>query len=135
MAVCRWPLSAKAPNSALSVARSRSASAKTRQGELPASSADSLLRCVAASSMTCWAVAASPANDSRATPGWAISASRAWVPGALRCREPCTMLSAPSGRSAAVAISASSAAGSGAHSSGLSTTVQPAARAGATAQA
>ena len=85
--------------------------------------------------MTCRPVAASPANDSRATLGWAIRASRAWAPGALWWREPCTMLSTPSGRPAAVVISASSAAGSGARSSGLSTIVQPAARAGATARA
>jgi hypothetical protein len=44
-------------------------------------------------------------------------------------------LSTPSGSPALTVISASSAAGSGAHTSGLSTTVHPAARAGATSRA
>ena len=45
----RWPLSANAPNRALSAAWSRSASAKTRPGEFQADPVARALRCVAAS--------------------------------------------------------------------------------------
>ena len=123
------------PNSALSVACSRSASAKMRQAESPASSADRSFRCVAASRMTCRPGAVSPANESRATWGCATRASRASVrapsPLPLQSPVPYTMLTTASGRPAPVVISASSAAGSGVHTYGLSTTVQLATRADA----
>ena len=56
---------------------------------------------------------------------WAISGAPASAP------KPCTTLNTPSGRPASWAMSASRDAVSGAHSDGLSTTVLPAANAGA----
>ncbi len=64
-------------------------------------------------------------NAIRSTSGFATSAAPASSP------MPCTTLNAPSGKPASWAMSASIEAVSGAHSGGLTTTVFPAASAGA----
>ena len=66
-----------------------------------------------------------PVNAIRSTSGFATSAAPASSP------IPCTTLNAPSGSPASCAMSASIDAVSGAHSGGFSTTVFPAASAGA----
>ena len=127
-AVHRSPFSENTPNSALSVAWSRSASAKMTHGDLPPSSIDRPLRCGAAAAMIVRPVPVSPVNEMRGTPGCATSAAPATSP------MPCTRLNTPSGRPALVMISGSRLADSGVHSAGLSTTVQPDASAGASFQ-
>jgi hypothetical protein len=67
-----------------------------------------------------------PVNEIMSTPGCLTSASPAF------CPVPVTRLNTPLGRPAVSITSASTKAFSGATSEGLSTTVQPAASAGAT---
>jgi hypothetical protein len=66
-----------------------------------------------------------PVNDSLSTIGWLISASPVGSPG------PVTMLSTPGGSPASVISAAGRSTAKVAYSDGLSTTVQPAASAGA----
>ena len=74
------------------------------------------------------AVSTEPVNEMRAIPGWATSAEPASSP------MPWTTLKTPGGKPASEAKSARSEHVSGAHSGGLRTAVQPAARAGPTFQ-
>ena len=76
----------------------------------------------------CRAVSGEPVNETRRTRGSATSAAPISSP------MPCTMLKTPGGSSASSTRSASSEHESGDHSAGLSTTVQPAASAGAVFQ-
>ncbi len=71
-------------------------------------------------------VAVEPVNETRSTSGWAASAAPTTGP------VPVTRLSTPGGRPASSTASKSRYAVSGVSSAGLSTTVQPAARAAAT---
>ncbi len=112
-------------STALATARSRSASANTMNGDLPPSSSDSGVRLAAAALAMIRAVGTDPVKEIRRTPGWATSAAPASSP------YPCTTLSTPSGRPASAAMSHRSEAVSGDHSDGFSTTVSPAASAGA----
>ena len=73
-------------------------------------------------------VVVSPVKQMRLTPGWADNAAPAASP------NPCTTLNTPSGRPASCMTDASRVALNGDHSAGLSTTVLPAARAGAIRQ-
>ncbi len=86
------------------------------------------MRFAAAVAAMCRAVGTEPVKLMRRTSGWLFRASPTSEP------YPCTTLSTPAGRPASAAMSASSEAVSGDHSAGLSTTVLPAARAGATFQ-
>ena len=70
-------------------------------------------------------VAVSPVNEITGTSGWATSAAPASSP------TPCTMLNTPGGTPASSMISGNRLAVSGVSSAGLSTTVHPAARHGA----
>src|SRR5689334_12804209 len=94
-------------------------------GFLPPSSAvNGTTFCAAATPM--WrAVSVEPVNETRRTSGCDTSAAPASSP------MPCTTLNTPGGSPASSASSASSEQDSGDHSAGLSTTVQPAASAGA----
>ena len=67
-----------------------------------------------------------PVNETMSTPGWEAMASPTTGP------NPVTRLNTPAGSPTCSKISASTKALSGATSLGLSTTVHPAARAGAT---
>src|SRR5687767_15657839 len=64
-AVQRSPLREKTPNRAESMAASRSASAKTTQGDLPPSSMDRPLRLAAALRKMVWPVVVSPVKEIR----------------------------------------------------------------------
>ena len=74
------------------------------------------------------AVSGEPVKLMRRTRGATVRAAPTSAP------TPCTRLNAPGGRPASAVRSASSDADSGDHSAGLSTTLLPAARAGATFQ-
>ena len=97
-------------------------------GDFPPSSIDRPLRLSAADFMMIFPVVVSPVNEISGTSGCATRAAPASSP------MPWTMLNTPSGTPASVMISGSSDADSGVHSAGLSTTVQPDARAGASFQ-
>ena len=105
-----------------------SASANTISGLLPPSSAVNGTRLRAAATPMWRAVSGEPVNDTRRTRGSATSAAPTSSP------MPWTRLKTPGGRSASATRSASSEHESGDHSAGLSTTVQPAASAGAVFQ-
>src|SRR5690242_14607163 len=96
-------------------ARGRSASGRTTLGDLPPSSAATRLP-----------ARVEPVNETMSTPSCDAIASPTTGPG------PDTRLNTPDGNPASSMMSASAYAASGATSLGLSTTVQPAARAGAT---
>ena len=78
--------------------------------------------------MMIWPVVVSPVKEISGTSGCATRAAPASSP------MPWTMLKTPSGTPASAMISGSRLADSGVHSAGLSTTVQPAARLGASFQ-
>ncbi len=113
---------------AVSTARSRSASAKTRNGLFPPSSNETGVRFAAAARAISRAVSTEPVKEIRARPGCATSAAPASSP------IPWTTFRTPGGRPASRAISPRSDAVSGDHSAGLRTAVQPAASAGPTFQ-
>jgi len=97
-------------------------------GLLPPSSSVTRFTVPAASRMIHWPTSVEPVKAILSTSGWRTSAAPAVAPG------PGTTLSAPGGKPAASAISPSSRAVRGVSCAGLSTTVQPAASAGATFQ-
>ena len=102
-----------------------SASANATNGDLPPSSSETGVRLAPADAATSLPVGTEPVNAIRSTSGFATSAAPASSP------IPWTTLNAPSGNPASCAMSASIDAVSGAHSGGLTTTVFPAASAGA----
>ena len=124
----RSPFSEKTPNSVESIAASRSASANTTAGDLPPSSIESPLSIGAALAKISWPVLLSPVNEISGTPGCLTSASPASSP------SPFTRLNTPPGVRPPRRSSAHRLADSGVNSAGLSTTVQPEARAGASFQ-
>ena len=109
-------------------AASRSASSNTSSGFLPPSSAVKGTMFRAAAVPMARAVSVEPVNDTRRISGCETSAAPASSP------IPCTTLKTPGGNPASSASSASSEHDSGDHSAGFSTTVQPAASAGAVFQ-
>ncbi len=102
-----------------------SASSKTTTGDLPPSSIEERFNVAAPAAMIACPVLVSPVKQIRSTPGCAASAAPALSP------NPCTTLNTPAGISASSSTPANSVAVSGDHSAGLSTTVFPAANAGA----
>src|SRR3954471_13413912 len=127
-AVQRWPLSVKIWATAASIPPSASQSANTTTGDLPPSSTEQRLSVPAALAITVRPVVVSPVKQTSWTPACATSAAPAVSP------KPCTTLNTPGGSSASASTSASLVAVSGDHSAGLSTTVLPAASAGAIRQ-
>ncbi len=119
-----WPLSSNWP-AALRAAASRLQSAKTTNGPLPPSSAVNGTMFFAAATPMWRAVSGEPVKLMRVSRGSCTSAAPTSSP------MPCTTLNTPAGMPAAWARSASRLHDSGLHSAGLSTTVLPAASAGA----
>jgi len=123
MHVC--PVAANTPATTPLAAAARSASGKTTCGDLPPSSRVTGFRFSAAACATARPVAVDPVNATLSTPGCPASAaptSRDW---------PVTTLTTPGGNPASAISSAKPSVDAGACSDGLITTVQPAARAGA----
>jgi hypothetical protein len=108
------------------VARGKSASSSTTDADLPPSSSATRFTESAARAATRRPARVEPVNETMSTAGWAQSASPTTGP------VPETRLNTPLGSPASWTASASRNALSGASSLGFTTTVQPAARAGAT---
>ena len=113
----------------LFTAAARSASSRITEGDLPPSSSATRLTPCAASSEMRLPARVEPVNEIMSTCGWRTSASPTVWP------KPVTRLNTPLGRPAASITSARAKALNGATSEGLSTTVQPAASAGASLRA
>ncbi len=131
MRVCAeqvWPALTKQLATPTLTARARSASGRMTLADLPPSSSATRLTDSAASAATRRPAAVEPVKETMSTAGWAAIASPTTGP------RPLTRLNTPGGRPTSWKISASAYAASGATSLGLSTTVHPAARAGATLQ-
>jgi hypothetical protein len=96
--------------------------------DLPPSSSDTRVMRSAQRAMIRLPASVEPVNATLSTPGWATRCSPA-------SRPPGTTLTAPSGTPASASASANTKPLSGASGGGLSTTVQPAASAGAVFQA
>ncbi|MDT4871645.1 hypothetical protein FQZ97_1067850 [compost metagenome] len=112
--------------SAPGTARSKSASSSRTTGDLPPSSSATRLMSRAASSPTRCPARVDPVKDTMSTSGCPAIASPTSGP------VPETRLNAPAGKPISWKISANRNALNGATSEGFSTTVHPAARAGAT---
>ena len=110
---------------AAAAAASTSASANTRFGDLPPSSSVTRLIVAAAPAAIDRPTAVEPVNATLATSGCSTSRAPHVEPG------PATTLTTPSGSPASSASRSNSSAVSGVSSAGLSTTVLPAARHGA----
>ncbi len=119
-----WPWLKKMPLTMPSTAWSIGASSKTMLAALPPSSSVTFLRVPATERAIALPTSVEPVNATLSTPACSTSA-RPVSPA------PVTMLTTPGGRSACWQISANSSAVSGVVSAGLSTTVLPAASAGA----
>ena len=119
-----WPWLKKMPLTMPSMAWSIGASSKTMFAALPPSSRVSFLSVPATERAISRPTAVEPVNATLFTSGW-FTSSRPVSPA------PVTMLTTPAGRSACCTISAKSSAVSGVVSAGFSTTVLPAASAGA----
>ncbi|MNI65543.1 hypothetical protein D3C73_1210550 [compost metagenome] len=123
-----WPLLRKQLLTPWRTAASRSASARIRLADLPPSSWDTRLTVSAADLATAIPAPVEPVNDTMS-----MSGCRA-IPSPTVGPSPLTRLNTPWGTPARCRISARYIADSGALSLGLSTMVQPAARAGPTLQ-
>ena len=110
----------------MGTARSASTSSNTICGDLPPSSSTHFTAFLAAACCTSVPTSLEPVKEMKSMPGWPASAAPASSP------RPVTMFKAPSGRPAAVAISAKRRADRLVSSAGLSTTPLPIASAGAT---
>ena len=99
------------------------------KGALPPSSSETFFTVAAHCAISRRPTSVEPVNDSLRTIG--LDVSSAPISGALAA-EPVTTLKTPAGKPARCASSASASAVSGVCSAGLTTTVQPAASAGAT---
>ena len=123
---CPWlnQIASTIPSTVLS----KSASSKTRKGDLPPSSKVSFLSLEAVFSRIWRPTSVEPVNAIFETPGWAANIAPV-VP------EPVSRLKTPGGRPIRWHISANQIAVNGVNSAGFKTTVFPAARAGATFQA
>ena len=111
-------------NITVGTTRSRSASAVMMLADLPPSSSTTFFSDGAACEYTSRPTASEPVKLTMSTPGWVVSACPA-------ATSPVTMFSTPGGSPASSAISPRTNASSGVVGAGLSTTVHPAARAGA----
>ena len=120
-----WPALKKAPDAVCRIAVSRSASANTTLGDLPPSSSPMRVILSAAARMMNWPVCGEPVNAILSMPRCETSAAPASAP------KPGMILSTPGGNPASSAACPSHSADSGVSSAGLSTTVQPQAKAGA----
>ena len=124
-----WPELRYFDASAPSTAASRSASSNTMNGALPPSSSDSFFSVGADCCIRMRPTAVDPVNDNLRTTGDSHSA----LPTSIdRASSAGTTLNTPGGKPARPASSASASADNGVCSAGLTTTVQPAASAGAT---
>ncbi len=123
-----WPALPRKAIGAAAAAASRSASPKTTLADLPPSSSVTRLIVCAAPAAIERPTAVEPVNATLATSGCSTSAWPTVDPG------PATTLTTPSGSPASTAIFSNSIELSGVSSAGLSTTVLPAARAGASFQ-
>ena len=124
-AVHIWPALLKTAIAAVGTAMSRLASAKTMLADFPPSSSETRLRLPAAARTIAWPVAVEPVKATLSTSACSASAAPTVDP------LPVTMLTTPGGRSSSARSSPSRSAARLACSEGLSTTVQPAASAGA----
>ncbi len=116
----------KMPQALPGMASARSASAKTMLGLFPPSSRVTRFSESAQVRMMCWPIALEPVKLILSTSG---CSSRGWPASGPR---PVSTLSTPAGTPASSAARARPRAVRGVCSAGFSTTVQPAARAGAT---
>ena len=121
-----WPALRNALETETPTALSRSASSRMTAADLPPSSSATRFTDAAASSATRRPAAVDPVSEIMSTFGWRTSISPNGGP------RPVTRLNTPGGNPASCTTSARMNALSGATSLGLSTTVQPAASAGAT---
>jgi hypothetical protein len=110
------------------IATARSASAHTIAADLPPSSSETRFIVAAQAAMIRLPASVEPVKATLSTPGWATR----WAPAS---RSPGTTLTTPAGTPAAASASAKTKFDSGASGAGLSTTVHPAASAGAVFQA
>jgi len=122
-----WPWLNQIASTTPSTAASRSASAKTTKGDLPPSSSVSFLPVPA--------VALRIVRPTSVEPVKAILSTSAATSAAPVAPSPVTMLTTPAGRPISAQIPAKARAESGVCSAGFSTTVLPAASAGAIFQA
>ena len=123
-----WPALPNTASGAAAAAASRSASANTMFADLPPSSSVTRLIVCAAPAAIARPTSVEPVNAIFATSGCSTSRAPQVEPG------PATTLTTPSGIPASSAIRSNSSAVSGVSSAGLSTTVLPAASAGASFQ-
>ena len=121
-----WPELRKQAFTVPRTAAAKSASSRITAADLPPSSRATRLTVCEASSETRLPARVEPVNETISTSGWVTSASPATGP------VPVTRLKTPAGSPAESMTSARMKALSGATSEGFSTTVQPAASAGAT---
>ena len=110
------------------IAFSNGASSRTMNADLPPSSRQTLLMPSPATAPTRRPATSDPVKLTMSTPGWATMASPTSAPW------PNTMLSTPAGSPISCAADRQHRRTQGAISAGFSTTVQPAASAGATLQ-
>ena len=120
-----WPRARKMPDNTPFTALSKSASSNTNWGDLPPSSSVTRLRSAAAVAAMRLPLASEPVNVILATSGCSTKGAPISAP------SPVTTLTTPGGKPAASSIAASSSVDADACSDGLSTTVLPAASAGA----
>ena len=123
-----WPALSRKLIGAEAAAASRSASAKTMFADLPPSSSVTRLSESAALRMMPWPTAVEPVKQTLRTSGWVTNRSPTTDP------LPGSTVSTPSGMPASRASCPRYMAVSGVSSAGLSTTVLPAASAGASPQ-
>src|SRR3954453_15742001 len=121
-----WPELRNALATPSVTASCNGASSRITLADLPPSSQVTGLTVCDASSLTRLPARVEPVNETASTPGWAAIASPTTGPNAV------TRLNTPAGRPSSAKISADTKALSGTTSDGLSTTVHPAAMAGAT---
>ena len=124
-AVQTWPWLKKIAAAAPRTARSTSQSSSTITGDLPPSSSDTRFMSSTAARPISLPTSVEPVKAILSTPGCATSAAPAVSP------RPVTTLTTPGGKPASSTSSPRRNAVSGVSSAGLSTTVQPAASAGA----
>ena len=124
-----WPVLFISTATPCATACSSGAPLRMMFGDLPPSSSDTFLTVSAAALSTSTPARVEPVNETMSTSGCDASAAPTVGP------SPSTRLKTPAGTPAACRISAMTCAENGASSLGLSTIVQPVARAGATLQA
>src|SRR6266545_3797253 len=120
-----WPALSKTPAGAAAAAAARSASANTMLALLPPSSSVTRFTCSAQPAMICLPTSVEPVKHTLRTAGWVTNRCPTTDP------RPGTTVNTPSGSPASRPSSARRSAVSGVTLAGLSTTVLPAARAGA----